>query len=390
MERINTTPRENWQKIVESQGFYYHTLPREELADTSEKEWPQPYWDESAYYRFTAQEIDELEACTYALNDLCLEAAQCILDENLLAEVGIPDRHAEWVRRSWERDEHTIYGRFDLCYDGRGPPKLLEYNADTPTALLEAAVIQWFWMKGTQPPDVCDQFNSIHERLLEIFGTLRRVHDGRFYFASLPDNLEDFMTVGYLRDVAMQAGWDTQYIALADIGWHPGRRQFTDLHESPIRLCFKLYPWEWMMRERFGAELHWDSTRWWEPPWKALLSNKALLAILYRLFPDSPHLLPASFVPLSGMRQIRKPLHGREGANLAVLDEGGNVVRETPGPYAGPYVYQRECPPPCFAGNHAVIGSWLVNGNACGIGVREDTDPITTNRSRFVPHIFSR
>jgi glutathionylspermidine synthase len=36
-----------------------------------------------------------------------------------------------------------LYGRFDLAYRGDGPPKLLEYNADTPTALFEAAVVQW-------------------------------------------------------------------------------------------------------------------------------------------------------------------------------------------------------------------------------------------------------
>jgi glutathionylspermidine synthase len=172
------------------------------------------------------------------------------------------------------------------------------------------------------------------------------------------------------------------------IGWHERRRQFTDLHEAPIRLCFKLYPWEWMMREQFGASLLLDSTLWWEPPWKALLSNKGLLAILYRLFPDSPYLLPASFEPLQSVQQIRKPLHGREGANTTVLDERGQTIREMSGPYAGPFVYQQYYPLPSFAGNYAVIGSWLVNGYACGIGIREDTDPITGNCSRFVPHVF--
>jgi glutathionylspermidine synthase len=393
MRRVTTSLRPGWQKTVESQGLLYHTIPAAQPGARPGRwtsEGGRPYWDESAYYQFDAAEIDAIEECTYRLNDHCLQAAEHILAEGLFAEVGVPASHAEWVRRSWERDEHTLYGRFDLRYDGTGPPKLLEYNADTPTALLEAAVVQWYWLKDCHRDAQWDQYNSLHERLIEAFHTLRGECHGRFYFAALADNLEDFMTVSYLRDVAIQAGWDTDYIHIEDIGWHEGRRQFTDLGEAPICLCFKLYPWEWMVRERFGAKLLLDSTRWWEPPWKELLSNKGLLAVLYRLFPNNPYLLPASFEPLERTAQVRKPLHGREGGNIAVLDNAGRVVRETPGPYAGPFVYQQLCPLPAFAGNYPVIGSWMVNGHACGIGIREDTDPLTSNTSRFVPHVFVR
>jgi glutathionylspermidine synthase len=391
MERVTTQPRDNWQQTVASQGLYYHTVPSEQPTGDPgywNPEGGRLYWDESVYYRFTAEEIDAIEQCTASLNQYCLKAVEHIIAHKLFNRVGIPDSHVAWVERSWERDEHTIYGRFDLCYDGHGAPRLLEYNADTPTALLEAAVIQWYWLKDCHDPDRCDQYNSIHERLLEIFGILRGCHEGRFHFAALAGNLEDFMTVNYLRDVAMQAGWDTRYVHVEDIGWHEGRRQFTDLEETAIRLCFKLYPWEWLIGEQFGANLLLDTTRWWEPPWKMLLSNKGILPILYELFPDSPYLLPASSEPLPETQQVSKPLHGREGANLAVLDEAGAVVRTTPGPYAGPYVYQQYCPLPNFDGCYPVVGSWLVNGYACGIGIREDTDAITTNGSRFVPHLF--
>jgi glutathionylspermidine synthase len=145
-----------------------------------------------------------------------------------------------------------------------------------------------------------------------------------------------------------------------------------------------------MVRERFGSRLLFDTACWWEPPWKMLLSNKGLLAVLYELYPDSPYLLPASFDPLPRVEQIRKPLHGREGAGLAVLDGAGRVVRATPGPYGGPFVYQEYLPLPCLDGKYPVVGSWLVNGYACGVGIREDQDPLTTNVSRFVPHLFEK
>jgi glutathionylspermidine synthase len=288
------------------------------------------------------------------------------------------------VLKSWDRDERTIYGRFDLAYNGRGGPKLLEYNADTPTSLLEAAVIQWQWMKETHPN--LDQFNSIHERLIEAWQAVRPTTHGAMYFTCLNGHLEDFMTVSYLRDTAMQAGLDTQYIDIEAIGWNFDRRLFVDQQERHISDCFKLYPWEWLVRERFSEMLLSDTTRWLEAPWKMILSNKAILPTLYELFPDSPYLLPAGFEP-PGRDYVRKPILGREGANVEVMVNGRQIVN-TEGNYGAPYVYQRYYPLPNFEGNYPVIGSWMVNGWACGIGIREDLSPVTQNTSRFVPHVM--
>jgi glutathionylspermidine synthase len=303
------------------------------------------------------------------------------------------------VKLSWERDEVTVYGRFDFAYDGRSEPKLLEYNADTPTALLEAAVIQWFWFQDQYPR--LDQFNSIHERLIEAWRTFGQFMAANpaaakpappevVFFTALGGHLEDYMTANYLRDTAMQAGLVTHYLDVEKVGWNAGRRRFVDEKERAIGWCFKLYPWEWMLRERFAPNLlaARDATRWLEPPWKMILSNKAILPVLYDLFPDSPYLLPASLEPLPGAH-VRKPLLGREGANVSIIGADGQVQAETGGDYGGPYVYQQLHPLPNFAGRHPVVGSWMVNGYACGIGVREDETPVTGNTSRFVPHVFT-
>ncbi len=374
MRRHTATARPEWPKIVESQGMYYHT------ADGV------PYWDESVYYEFRAAEVDELEKATYALNDMCLAAVERVLAENLLDRFLIPPEFQAYVRDSWELDEPTLYGRFDLAYDGSGPPKLLEYNADTPTALLESAVIQWFWLKDVFPSS--DQFNSIHERLLEAWRSLRGRLPQRVYFASLADCVEDYMTVSYLRDVATQAGFDTAHLNVEDIGWNAVRQIFTDLKENAIECCFKLYPWEWMQRDEFGSHLSQARCAWIEPPWKAILSNKAILPVLWEMYPESPYLLSASFAPLPGGHFVEKPIFGREGANIQVF-EHGRLTAKTDGPYDGPTIYQEAVSLPCFEGKYyCVIGSWIVNGWACGIGIREDVSPITGNLSRFVPHIF--
>ena len=246
MLRISTEPRADWRKVVESQGLLFHSIDGE------------PYWDESAYYLFELAEIDQLETASAELDAICLEAVEHVIREGRLDEFGIPEPFHAFVARSWERDEHTIYGRFDVSFNGNGPPKLLEYNADTPTALLEASVIQWFWSKallgnlGESDRSHFDQFNSIHERLIEAWKRVGRDLGRRITFAALSDSVEDVMTVSYLRDTAIQAALKTVPIAVKDIGWNAGRRGFTNLMEQPIEILFKLYPWEWMLNEPFG------------------------------------------------------------------------------------------------------------------------------------------
>jgi glutathionylspermidine synthase len=387
MLRIATPRRADWPKIVESQGLVYHSIDGV------------PYWDEGAYYLFEAAEVDLVEAATYQLNEMCLAAVGHVIEDRRLGEIGIPEPYHDWVARSWRRDEHTIYGRFDLCYDGSGPPKLLEYNADTPTALLEAAVIQWFWFQdllgsaGIDPADrdkgPIDQFNSLHERLIEAWRRVRNELGGRVAFAAPAEVLEDVMTVTYLRDTAIQAGLKTEFLGVKDIGWHAGRRVFTDLRERAIEILFKLYPWEWLLREPFGKHLPTAPTHWLEPPWKMILSNKAILPVLWELFPESPYLLPTGFEPI-GATYVVKPIYSREGSNVAIVQDG-QVIAETCGDYTDcPHVYQEFCPLPTFEGRYPVVGSWIVNGHACGVGIREDDGLITRNTSRFLPHIFRK
>jgi glutathionylspermidine synthase len=383
MLRIRTEPRPNWRKDVESKGLLFHTLDGE------------PYWDESAYYLFESAEIDQIEQATGQLDAMCLEAVEHVIEDHRLGEFDIPEFYHAYVERSWEQDEHTIYGRFDLAFDGVNPPKMLEYNADTPTALLEAAVIQWFWFKELLQPlgpgdrSQFDQFNSLHERLIEAWGRIGREMGRNLAFGALSDSVEDVMTVSYLRDTAVQAGLKTTPIAVNKIGWNDRRRTFTDLNERPIEILFKLYPWEWMLNEPFGRYLPECPTRWLEPPWKMILSNKAILPILSELFPESPYLLEAGFEPLDSS-YVSKPFHSREGANVSIVKDG-QTLDETSGEYGeGPRIYQAYHPLPRFEGRHAVVGSWMVNGYPCGIGIREDSGPITRNTSRFVPHLFRK
>lgn len=375
MHRHRLEPRADWAEQVEALGFDFHTLDGA------------TYWDENAFWEFTLAQVETIEDAADDLHRMCLDAVDWVVRNRRYEPFNLPAAAIPLIEESWRRGEPALYGRFDFAYDGANSPKLLEYNADTPTALFEAAVIQWQWLESCFPE--ADQFNSIHEGLVErwqwIAGHLpagEAVH-----LASLTPHAEDEGTVRYLLATALEAGLPAKFIAMADIGWDGHR--FVDLEGEGIRHLFKLYPWEWLLAEEYGQNISPSGVHMIEPPWKMLLSNKAILSLLWHLHPNHPNLLAASFDPadLRGP-MVRKPLLGREGSNVAILQDGV-VLSEEDGPYGDSgWVYQDYAMLRRDGDVHAVVGAWMIGDKCRGMGIREDDGPITRNTSRFVPHLF--
>lgn len=398
MKRTTIAPRPDWQAAVEKHGLIWHTVSGA------------PYWNESAYYHFTSAEVDLLEAATAELYRIVMEAGQHVIDNHLFPRFGIPDYIVPLICRSWEEEPPALnHGRFDLGYDGHHPPKLFEYNCDTPTAMLEAAVIQWEWKEGVfpkenyrpanlidrflglvPPSEQPDQFNSLHDKLLAKWKDIAPWLKSRaIHFTHVNDNAaEDTRTVSYLRDLAHEAGLTSTAIFTKDLGWNSSTRRFVDLDSRPIDVLFHLYPWEWLTKEEFGPHIveSYDAMNWLEPVWKMILSNKAILPVLWELFPGHPNLLPCYFEPKSGTF-VKKPLLAREGANITLVKDGQEIARTEGGYGSEGYVYQDLYDLPDVDGNRPVIGSWIVDGEPAGMGIRED-GLITGNTARFVPHVF--
>lgn len=375
MERITIQPRNNWQSAVEKLGFGFHTTNI-------------PYWDESAYYSFTMPEVLKLEKATAELWDLCLGAVQHVMDHNLYQQFGIPEYIIPLIEKSWTEDHPAIYGRFDFSYKN-GDIKLLEFNADTPTSLYEAGIVQWFWLQDFDKSK--DQFNSIHEKLIAYWRYLKQyLYDDTLYFTCLKETLEDLTNTEYMRDCAMQGGLETELIFIDDIGWDASREVFVDMKEKDIKNIFKLYPWEWMLKDDFGKNIAADKNKslWVEPAWKMILSNKAILPILWQLYPQCPYILPAYFEADRLTDYVKKPILSREGANIDII-QNNLSIEKTEGEYGKEgFIYQQLCSLPEFNGNHAVIGSWVIGQQPAGMGIRESTSLITNNTSRFVPHLI--
>lgn len=373
MQRESLVPRPDWPQQMEELGFQFHSIDG-------------VYWDETACYRFTLEQIETIEDATNELHEMCVAAAQHVIDKGLYSRFAIPEPFIELIEASWEDDEPSLYGRFDLSWDGRTPPKMLEYNADTPTALLEASVAQWHWLEAVKPD--ADQFNSIHEKLIASWQDIAAdlPNPKAIHFTCVATSDEDVGNLEYLRDTATQAGIDARFVAIEEIGWNG--ESFVDQIDRPIHVLFKLYPWEWLVREPFGKHLIARPCLMLEPAWKMLMSNKAILPVLWELYPDHPNLLPASFdAGKFASDWVKKPILSREGANITIHSRGATIASD--GDYGEEgFIWQAYAPLPQFDGNFPVIGSWVIGGEAAGIGIREDDSQITKNTSRFVPHYF--
>lgn len=383
MKRIATAERPGWDAKAEALGFTWRHLDGER------------YWDERAYYAFTLEEIETgIEAPARELHAMCLDLVdEVVKSEELMARLAIPEASRDDVAESWARRDPSLYGRFDFAYDGAGPAKLFEYNADTPTSVYESAAFQWIWLEdmieaGRLSADA-DQFNSLHEKLEARFRAIFP-GGGFVHFASDPDAVEDRQTVRYLEDIAAQAGLEPKFVGIEDIGVDADGR-FVDAENYIIQALFKLYPWEEMFREDYAAKVRGSRTRFLEPAWKAILSNKGMLPLLWARHADHPNLLPAYFeddpaAGALGASYVRKPLFSREGANIELVDEGRRSTVLDQGYGEEGHIRQALHPLPAFEGNYPVIGAWIIGDEPAGIGIREDENRVTTNLSRFIPH----
>jgi glutathionylspermidine synthase len=384
MRRFACGERPGWREIAWDAGFAFHTIDGE------------PYWDESHAYAFTLAEIeDDIEGPSAELHALCLDfAAEAVADERILTSLAIPEPVWDTVRASWHRRDPSLYGRLDFSYGGTRPAKLLEYNADTPTALYETAVFQWLWLeqglKEGRLPAGSDQFNALHERLIARLAEI--APPGLIAFAADTSGPEDLGTAGYLQDCAVQAGCATILLDLAQIGLRADGA-FCGPDEQPFAALFKLYPWEWAFQDAFGSAVAASPTRFLEPPWKMVLSNKGLLAHLWAREPGHPNLLPAFFeadaaCATLGDAYVRKPLLSREGANVEIFSDGARVAGAD-GPYgADGFIRQGLAELPCFDGRHPLLGAWIVGDAPAGLCIRESDGPITGDGALFVPHLI--
>jgi len=384
-----TTPLS--KEYLESLGFVWHTdsdqssYISDELVVLSEQE-------AEAYYEATNE-----------LYDMYVEAAEYVVENNLFHEIGIPFNLVDVIKESWENDVHWhLYGRFDLAggIDGR-PIKLLEFNADTPTALFETAIVQWAILKQNNLEE-SSQFNTTYEALVANFKRLVTLeedvsnfeenYDGwNFLFTSVKGNSEEENTVRLLQHIATEAGYNTEFAYIDDVGFDAEEGIF--YNDTNYELWFKLIPWEEIALEESDLAMLLSNivknqkAIIFNPAYTLLFQSKGLLKILWDLYPNHPLLLESSFEPLEGQKQVKKPIFGREGGNVSILDENTSELESVDGDYANhKMVYQAYTKLATNALGQSYQAGIFYAYEACGLGFRKG-GKILDNASKFVGHV---
>ncbi|MBZ7967259.1 glutathionylspermidine synthase family protein [Campylobacter sp. RM9756] len=362
--------------------------------------------DGSDYISDTLVCVKENEANAYyeasnELYDMFIAAAQNVIDNDRFDELGIPFNLVEAIKMSWENDVHWhLYGRFDFAggLDGK-PIKLLEFNADTPTALFESAILQWAILKQNNM-DENHQFNNIYECLMENFKRLITLDDDtslfqnyyqgwKILFSSIAGNKEEEITTKLLAYIANEAGFETNFSYVDEV-------EFSDegIFKDGINYeyWFKLIPWEdiaieegdlamllmQIMRNQKAIILN--------PAYTLIFQSKGIMKILYELYPNHPLLLETKDQPLTGKTYVKKPVFGREGANISIV-KGEQILKENEGPYVNnKFIYQEYVELNSYENEFYQAGVFFAY-EGCGLGFRKG-GMILDNSSKFVGHII--
>jgi glutathionylspermidine synthase len=352
----------------------------------------------------TPAEAEDYYEASNALYEMFIEAGQHIIDNDLFEEIGIPENLVEMIKASWDDDDWHLYGRFDLAggIDGQ-PIKLIEFNADTPTSLFETAIIQWAVLKMNKL-DEESQFNNIYESIRDNFKRMITEDDGldkfdEYYnnesilFSAVRDLPEDEQTTRLLEKMAQDAGFKTSFCYMDQVGFLEQGGVYNEDDER-FDMWFKLWPWENIaadepeLTDLLSEIANNRKSVIINPAYTLLFQSKGILKILYDLFPDSPYLLPTSYEPLEGVKQVVKPIFGREGENITILSENGDVEQETAGEYDHhPVIYQAFVEFPKDEKGDIYQAGVFYAWEGCGLGFRRGNE-ILDNMASFVGHII--
>ena len=320
----------------------------------------------------TQDEADAYKEAGDRLYEMYEEGAAYVIQKNLFEALDIPKTLVEVIKKSFKEErENHLYGRFDLCggIDGR-PIKLIEFNADTPTLLLESSAIQQMMLLYNKELNL-SQFNYIYPAIAKKFVKISESKKGlysKFLFSSVEGIEEEKVTVKLLEDMARSQGLFAAFKYLEECG-----------ESMPYDFWFKLYPWEDM--PNFTPS---QTTTMLNPAYTLLYQSKGMLAVLYELFPESPYLLKSSFEPLEE-KYVKKRMFGREGANIDIVENGKLLVR-TDGIYDEyKALYQEYVAFVKDEEDRYYQAGVFYSGGACGLGFRRGAE-ILDDMSEFVAH----
>ncbi len=329
-------------------------------------------------------------------------------NETLLAKFNIPDVIWPRIQQSWSnRRNQMITGRFDFCLTEKGL-KVYEYNADSASCHMECGKIQGLWAKHMACDVGVDAGEMLFKQLVRAWED--NDVDGLVHIL-LDDDKEENYHARYMKSAIEKAGIKVKLIEdMNELRWNE-LGEVVDKEGIAIHWVWKTWAWETAL-DQLRAELM-DSdqhhalraskksapklmdvlfrpnTMVIEPLWTLIPSNKAILPVLWEMFPDHPYLLESQFEltdKLQNEGYVCKPIAGRCGSNVVLFDKNAETLSETHGRFGQQdSIYQALCCLPTIKGLNAQLCSFNAGGTYAGACVRVDSSLIITNKSDIMP-----
>ncbi len=375
------------------------------------------YWKKQgmAYYADEEMEyltnellcISEIEIKKYA--DACLElygmyerAAQHVIDNNLWEELGIPENAIEIIRYSWANKDlyPHLYGRFDLAgiIDER-PVKLIEFNADTATVMPETALIQYEQLKAAKIKG-SSQYSQLYDTLGKRFFEIKKLYPNKDHTILLSDlgHEEDRLNLDVLTKAAGYGGFQTQQSLLEEVVFSPEDGIFIQTGQDDYTrfdFWFKLVPWEFIAYEEPGLMdiltqiVTKDLAVILNPAYTMIFQSKAIMKILWDLYPNHHLLLKTTFSPNDFKYEpyVQKVIFGREGENIKVFGADAQQLEANDGDFGNyPSVYQSFIELPADADGDIYQAGIYFTTKAASLSFRRRDGLIIDEDSEFIGH----
>ncbi|HIC12365.1 MAG TPA: glutathionylspermidine synthase [Sulfurimonas sp.] len=276
--------------------------------------------------KLSTQEAQAYYDAANELYDMYIEAADHVIDNDLFFELGIPFNLVDVIKKSWESDVHWhIYGAF-LFSGGlnNSPIKLLEFQADTPSKLLQTSQEQL----GEH------SFNEIYEKVSENFKRLITLDDGlehfderydnwKILFSSPSDDEEKEKTSRFLQHLADEAGFQTSFSYLHEVAFN--EEGIHDQEGNNYEYWYKNYSWldiatdEGELATTLTSIMDKQQAIIINPAYTLLFESRGMLKILKDLYPDSPYLLKTSFKSFKDSQMRTMFGEGEEYSNFTKI-----------------------------------------------------------------------
>jgi glutathionylspermidine amidase/synthetase len=368
--------------------------------------------DQDRYLRISHAAAERLRRMTNELHAMFLHATDHVLqDEALMAKFGIPASVWPKIHESWNnRRNQMITGRLDFAVTPEGI-KVYEYNADSASCHTETGLIQGRWAGHVGLEEGSDPGETLIAGLVEAW----RNSDARGVVHILTDDsdAEERYHALFMQQAMEKAGLECKVLRSLDgLHWADDGNML-DADGVPILWVWKTWAWETAL-DQIRAECDDDEVRLreydpgrrkdrpprlvdvllrknvmvFEPLWTLLPSNKAILPVLWALFPNHPALLRSIFVldeELQAQGYVIKPIVGRCGANITLIDQDENVLHETGGQFEHrDQIYQELYPLPNVDGIHVQLCTFTAGGVFAGICSRTDYSRVIDNESDVI------